>query len=141
MLMSNTYASLVHFMYLPLLRDLANVSNFSWWSIVLACLYRALDHGTKFQQDNISGCMLLLQCWAWERLTCISSKIQPITNDEIEAGLVFPLSVRWCRQTRSIFHDQKTVVEFKKKLIKFNKYRFFITIAPIIFCTNLLCFS
>ncbi|XP_027916780.1 protein MAIN-LIKE 1-like isoform X2 [Vigna unguiculata] len=30
---------------------------------VLTCLYRALDHSTKFQQDNIGGCMLLLQCW------------------------------------------------------------------------------
>ena len=65
MLMPNTSASLVYFMYLPLLRDLAHVSNFSWGSTVLACLYRALDHGTKFQQDNIGGCMLLLQCWAW----------------------------------------------------------------------------
>jgi len=31
------------------------------------------------------------------------------------AGLVFPLSVRWCRQTRSVFHDQTTVVGFRKK--------------------------
>ena len=94
MLMPDTSASLVHFMYLPLLRDLANVSNFSWGSIVLACLYRALDHDTKFQQDNIGGCMLLMQCWAWERFTCISLEIQPIIDDEIEAGLSFPLNVR-----------------------------------------------
>ena len=60
MLMPDTSASLVHFMYLPLLRDLAHVSNFSWGSAVLACLYRALDYGTKLQQDNIGGCMLLL---------------------------------------------------------------------------------
>ncbi|XP_027915963.1 protein MAIN-LIKE 1-like [Vigna unguiculata] len=64
MLMLGTLASLVHFMYLPLLRDLVHVSNFSWRSVVLTCLYRALDHGTKFQQDNIGGCILLLQCWA-----------------------------------------------------------------------------
>ena len=48
MLMLDTSASLVHFMYLPLLRDLSNVSNFSWGSAVLACLYRALDHGIMF---------------------------------------------------------------------------------------------
>ena len=60
MLMSDTSSSLVHFMYFPLLRDLANVSNFSWGSTILACLYRALNHGTKFQQDNIGGWMLLL---------------------------------------------------------------------------------
>jgi len=48
MLMPDTSASLIHFMYLPLLRDMSIVSNFSWGSIVLACLYRALDHDTKF---------------------------------------------------------------------------------------------
>ena len=115
MLMPDTSASLVHFMFLPLLRELDHVSNFSWGCTVLACLYCALDHNTKFQQDNIDGCMLLLQCWAWERFTCISPEIQLVTDDEIVAGLALPLSVRWCRQTRSVFHDQTTVVEFRKK--------------------------
>jgi len=59
-LMPDTSYSLVHFMYLPLLRDLTNISNFSWGSTMLASLYRALDHGTKFQQDKMTGCMLLL---------------------------------------------------------------------------------
>jgi len=115
MLMPDTSASLVHFMFLPLLTDLEHISNFSWGSAVLACLYRALDHSTKFYQDNIGGCMLLLQCWAWERFTCISLEIQPVTEDEIVAGLAFPLSVRWCLQTSSVFHDQTTVVGFRKK--------------------------
>ena len=72
MLMPDTSANLVHFMFLPLLRELDHISNFSWGSAVLACPYRSLDHNTKFQQDNIGGCMLLLHCWAWERFTCIS---------------------------------------------------------------------
>jgi len=50
-----------------------------------------------------------------ERFTCISPEIQPVMDDEIVADLAFPLSVRWCRQTRSVFHDQTTVVEFRKK--------------------------
>jgi len=107
MLMPDTSTNIVHFMYLSLLRDLAHLSNFSWGLTMLACLYRALDHSTKFEQDNIDGCMLLLQCWAWERFTCISPEIQPVTDDEI---------VEWCRQTRFIFHDQTTVVEFRKKI-------------------------
>ena len=115
MLMPDTSANLVHFMFLPLLTDLEHISNFSWGSAVLACLYRALDHNTKFHQDNIGGYMLLLQCWAWERFTCISPEIQPVTEDEIVAGLAFPLSVRWCRQTHSVFHDQTTVVGFRQK--------------------------
>jgi len=133
MLMPDTSASLVHFMFLPLLMDLEHISNFSWGSAVLACLYRALDHNTKFHQDNIGGCMLLLQRWAWERFTCISSEIQPVTEDEIVAGLAFPLSVRWCRQTRFVFHDQTTVVGFRKKFDQINQSRFIITNA-LLFC-------
>jgi len=47
-------------MYLLLLADLNNVSNFSWGSTLLVCLYRALDHSINYNQDNIRGCMLLL---------------------------------------------------------------------------------
>jgi len=60
LLMLDTSGSRVHLMYLLLLSDLDNVSNYSWGSGVLACLYRALDHGVDFNQENISGCTLLL---------------------------------------------------------------------------------
>jgi len=46
--MSDTSKSQVHLMYLLLLVDLNNVSNFSWGSTVLACLYRALDHNINY---------------------------------------------------------------------------------------------
>ena len=65
LLIPDTSGGRVHLMYLLLLSDLNNVSNYSWGSGVLACLYRALDHGVDFNQENIGGCMLLLQCWAW----------------------------------------------------------------------------
>jgi len=64
LLMLDTSGSRVHLMYLLLLSDLDNVSNYSWGSCVLACLYRALNHGVDFNQENIGGCTLLLQCWA-----------------------------------------------------------------------------
>ncbi|XP_014500510.1 protein MAIN-LIKE 1-like [Vigna radiata var. radiata] len=59
-LMPDTSASMVHLMYLPLLADLDNVRSYSWASAALSCLYRALDHGTRLDQDNIRGCMILL---------------------------------------------------------------------------------
>jgi len=62
MLMPDTSTSRVHLMYLLLLANLNNASNFSWGSAVLASLYRALDHGIDYNQENIGGCMLLLQC-------------------------------------------------------------------------------
>ena len=60
LLMSDKSGSRVHLMYLLLLSDLNNVSNYSWRSSVLACLYCALDHGVEFNQENIGGCTLLL---------------------------------------------------------------------------------
>lgn len=58
--MPYTFANLVHLVFLLLLRNLGNVFNFSWGSLVLSCLYRALDLDTMFDQENIVGCMLLL---------------------------------------------------------------------------------
>ena len=46
-------------MYILLLTDLNNVSNFSWESVLLVCLYHVLDHGINYNQDNIEACMLL----------------------------------------------------------------------------------
>jgi len=64
LLMPNTSTSRVHLMYMLLLADLTHVATYSWGSAVLACLYHALDHRIDYHQDNIGGCMLLLQCWA-----------------------------------------------------------------------------
>jgi len=89
--MPDYYGSKVHLMYLLLLVDLNNVRNYSWGSAVLIILYRALDHEIDFNKDNIGGCTLLLQCWACERLTCISPQLQPLTNEEVQQGVGFPL--------------------------------------------------
>ncbi|XP_017416446.1 protein MAIN-LIKE 1-like [Vigna angularis] len=101
-MMPDTSASMVHLMYLPLLANLQNVSKYSWASVVLSCLYCALDHGTRADQDNIGGYMILLQCWAWERITCISPQILEVTQEDISSGAVFPLAKRWCRTTVNI---------------------------------------
>ncbi|XP_022637904.1 protein MAIN-LIKE 1-like [Vigna radiata var. radiata] len=51
--MPDTFESMVHLMYPSLLADLQNVSNYSWASVVFSCLYRALNHGIRVDQDNI----------------------------------------------------------------------------------------
>jgi len=56
-------ATRVHVMYLLKLFDLNVVGNYSWGSAILACLYHGLDHGIHLSQENIGGCMILLQCW------------------------------------------------------------------------------
>jgi len=89
LLMPDTSASLVHLMYLPLLIDLNNVSNYNWGAVVLACLYRALDHWVDFNQTNIGGCMLLLQSWAWYQITSITPTVDTLSDEDIEARMAF----------------------------------------------------
>ncbi|XP_027905255.1 protein MAIN-LIKE 1-like isoform X2 [Vigna unguiculata] len=125
LLMPDTSASRVHLMYLLLLADLNKVSNYSWGSAVLACLYRALDRGIDFNQDNIGGCMLLLQCWAWERIKCLSPSIEPLTFDDIGAGLGFPLAKRWCRASTQKQHtSSNTVTSIRRTLDELQPKQF-----------------
>jgi len=93
-LMPDTSAARVHVMYLLRLADLDVVRNYSWGSAVLACLYRFLDHGIHLRQENIGGCMILLQCWVWEMITSITPPLQPLSDQEVVDGDGFPVCRR-----------------------------------------------
>lgn len=49
------------------LRYLSRVHTFSWGSAVLAYLYRGLEHASRKGANSISGCLLLLMLWSYER--------------------------------------------------------------------------
>ncbi|XP_047058106.1 serine/threonine-protein phosphatase 7 long form homolog [Lolium rigidum] len=53
----------------PLIADLENIGSYSWGSATLAYLYRAMCDACRRQSDqgNLTGCLLLLQLWSWER--------------------------------------------------------------------------
>ncbi|KAF1866337.1 hypothetical protein Lal_00024344 [Lupinus albus] len=75
-LMPDTYGSRVHLMYLSLLQDLSETFNYSWGSAVLACLYRGLCHAVLIsRQIEISGCLLLLQSWAYDRIPILAPRL------------------------------------------------------------------
>lgn len=90
-LILDTSVSHVHLMYLLLLSDLNNISNYNWALIILVFLYCALHYEIDFNQDNIEGCMLLLQLWAWDHVTCISPHVKPLNDANIDKGLGFSL--------------------------------------------------
>ncbi|XP_074265699.1 serine/threonine-protein phosphatase 7 long form homolog [Silene latifolia] len=58
----------IQLVYLPLLRDLTTIDNYSWGSVVLATLYRNLCRASQLKSRDIGGLLILLQLWAWERI-------------------------------------------------------------------------
>nr|XP_027186726.1 protein MAINTENANCE OF MERISTEMS-like [Cicer arietinum] len=87
LLMPDKSNNRVHLKYLSLLGDLNKVSQYSWGSAVLATLYRELCLATKPGVISMGGCALLLQNWAWYRLSCVAPEsLKP---------WIFPLAQRF----------------------------------------------
>jgi hypothetical protein len=66
----------VHLMFLPLLEDFDDAGRYSWGAACLAWLYRELCRSAMRYTHDISGAVILLQLWAWDRLPCVSPRIQ-----------------------------------------------------------------
>lgn len=85
--------------WLPFLEDLAMVGSYSWGAATLAVLYRELCKAAQIRTVEISGCLLILQLWAWERLTLVSPRpdfsIEP--REVLPPGwpLTVPRGYRW----------------------------------------------
>ena len=62
----------IHPMYLPFLRDLDRCGEYAWGAAVLAFLYRELCKCCKPDKEELAGCLLLLQLWAWERFPTLA---------------------------------------------------------------------
>ncbi|KAF7121481.1 hypothetical protein RHSIM_Rhsim13G0110600 [Rhododendron simsii] len=58
----------VHLANLERLENFDEAGTYSWGSGALANLYHNLCHGSKAGTKQITGCFILLQVWAWERL-------------------------------------------------------------------------
>ncbi|XP_012572767.1 serine/threonine-protein phosphatase 7 long form homolog [Cicer arietinum] len=84
LLMPDKSNNRVHLKYLSLLEDLNKVSQYSWGSAVLATI---LCLATKPGVISMGGCALLLQNWAWYRLSCVAP--------ESPKPWIFPLAQRF----------------------------------------------
>ncbi|XP_028061490.1 serine/threonine-protein phosphatase 7 long form homolog [Camellia sinensis] len=79
--------NLLKLMYLPLLRDIDVIGQYSWGAAALACLYRMLCRATQVGVTQIGGPLVLLQIWAWERLIRIApSRQQLVGPGEVPIG-------------------------------------------------------
>ncbi|XP_022152174.1 uncharacterized protein LOC111019957 isoform X2 [Momordica charantia] len=86
---SNT---LVHLMFLPLLKDFEEAGRYSWGSACLAWLYRELCRASQIDALEIAGPLILLQVWAWDRFPAIAPQRKLTTPNEYVGC---PLSARW----------------------------------------------
>ncbi|KAL8121808.1 hypothetical protein AgCh_018518 [Apium graveolens] len=58
----------VHCMYIPLIQDFDRCKSLAWGAAVLAYLFRELCKSCRGGVEEMVGCVLLLQLWAWTRL-------------------------------------------------------------------------
>ncbi|XP_074374417.1 serine/threonine-protein phosphatase 7 long form homolog [Apium graveolens] len=76
-LFTDIFGGCINPKYLLFLRDLDSCGEYAWGAVVLAFLYRELCKGCKTDKEEVAGCLLLLQLWAWERLPTLT----PIPTD------------------------------------------------------------
>ncbi|XP_039123349.1 protein MAIN-LIKE 2-like [Dioscorea cayenensis subsp. rotundata] len=109
-LMQDMSQNRVHLKWLPLLRDFTEAGRYSWGSACLATLYRSLCRASNKDMKNISGSMILLQSWAWYKISSISPGTRAIVS--------FPLVRRWAHievddDSRINKHNVKIYRQFK----------------------------
>ncbi|XP_074356549.1 serine/threonine-protein phosphatase 7 long form homolog [Apium graveolens] len=63
---------LFHPIFLHFFRDLDKCGDYAWGAAMLAYLYRELYKIMKKEVDEVVGCLILLQLWAWERLPTLA---------------------------------------------------------------------
>ncbi|XP_017233251.1 protein MAIN-LIKE 2-like [Daucus carota subsp. sativus] len=71
-LFTDHFGGSIHPMYLLFLRDLDMYGDYAWGAAVLAFLYREPCKGCNTDKEEVVGCLLLLQLWAWERLPTLA---------------------------------------------------------------------
>ncbi|XP_074360523.1 serine/threonine-protein phosphatase 7 long form homolog isoform X1 [Apium graveolens] len=79
----------VHCMYIPLIQDFDRCKSLAWGAAVLAYLFRELCKSCRAGVEEMAGCVLLLQLWAWTRLPFLA----PVPRGPVLETLDNPL---WC---------------------------------------------
>ncbi|XP_061338115.1 serine/threonine-protein phosphatase 7 long form homolog [Gastrolobium bilobum] len=108
-LFSDKSGNKVALRFLPFLDgDFSGMTTYSWGAAVLALLYRELCMATNPAQNIMSGCLTLLQIWAWSRFPPIAPFIPPETdpNDHYERRFNnFPRRIR----PKDLMHYRSTL--------------------------------
>jgi len=88
-LMPTSSGNLVNLSFLQFLdKSPKEVGQYSWGSVSLAMLYRSLCDGAIYGTIDMPGCTILLQAWAWSRMTCLA----PVPRQPPQADTQPPLA-------------------------------------------------
>lgn len=67
--------NLVHIKWLAMLeKEPIEIGTYSWGSACLSCLYRGMCDAAYKGVHDIMGCTILIQAWAYSRITCMAPK-------------------------------------------------------------------
>ncbi|KAL9689353.1 hypothetical protein QQ045_009737 [Rhodiola kirilowii] len=106
--------------FLPLLADLDSLLSYSWGGAVLANLYRNMCNACESKATQLSGCVILLQLWAWEHMITgrprmLAQEAQPLDSD-IDPALLLALGYKW-KVPKSFMHTSHHVLMLYRDLL------------------------
>ncbi|XP_027109072.1 serine/threonine-protein phosphatase 7 long form homolog [Coffea arabica] len=90
LLFADTTSNVVSTNWFDYVQDLEAMNEYSWKSVVLAYLYSRMYIASRAETKSTGGPYLLLQFWAWERISLIRPDIHP----RYEIG-DYPRGGRW----------------------------------------------
>ncbi|GFP86228.1 serine/threonine-protein phosphatase 7 long form homolog [Phtheirospermum japonicum] len=124
-------ASLLH---LRLLEDFDRARKYSWASASLATLYRELCTASSADKCVIGGPCLLLQIWAWSRITTVvphrvRSRVPLgrlfLDEEDVDAWPLPPYGARWmqfCSFTHTASHSLRIIRDMLDQLLPYQVY-------------------
>ncbi|QHO54895.1 uncharacterized protein DS421_3g60790 [Arachis hypogaea] len=98
----------IHWKFLPLLRNFAEIRDFSWGSTCLAHLYRTLCRVSRYNCKDVDGPLALLCVWAWEWLPFLA----PVRSQPS-----FPLAYSWIAWSSQFHGYKKWTISHIRQLI------------------------
>ncbi|XP_071914151.1 serine/threonine-protein phosphatase 7 long form homolog isoform X4 [Coffea arabica] len=103
--------NVVSLSWLDYVRDLDAMSQYSWGSATLACLYSRLCHASRASAITSGGLYLLLQLWAWERIPVIRSDVLPYSGIGD-----FPRGGRWAAERTGVDPYSRCSTHYREQL-------------------------
>ncbi|KAI3446003.1 hypothetical protein Pfo_002668, partial [Paulownia fortunei] len=122
----------VSLLYLQSMEQIKDVVYFSWGSAVLSFMYRELCNASDKDKNVIGGAMVLLQIWAWSRITTLVPRrlrsrvnMGPLIGANDHELPLPPYGVRWMQYysfTRTASHSIRIIRDILDRMTDKEPY-------------------